>query len=87
LRQEVASPDGFAGLDVQRTGFGDWSELIAACRADGWALDVAAYDRPLFPGIGKFLFERTGKFLFTESFEVQRLCKQLIGTGRKLGFN
>ena len=72
------------GIALALDGFASFvGEVVSACRADGWALDAAAYDRPLFPGV----HERTGKFLFTESFEVQRLCKTLIDTGRQLGFN
>ena len=83
LRCEVANPDGFVGLAIERTGYESWGQVVEACRLSGWALDVAAYDRPLFPGV----HEKTGKFLFTESFLVQRLCKRLIDTGRRLGFN
>jgi hypothetical protein len=83
LRHDVADPEGFGGLALERTGYDSWGALVAACRESGWALDPAAYDRPLFPGVD----EKTGKFLFTESFEVQRLCNTLISTGRKLGFN
>ena len=54
---------------------------MAACRADGWVLNKAALDRPLFPGVD----EAMGLFLFTESFDVQRLCRRLIETGRQLG--
>ena len=52
---------------------------MAACRASGWVLDAAVLDRPLFPGVD----EETGRFLFTETFEVERICKKLVDTGIK----
>ena len=81
LRRKVAEPSGFAGLELEDTGYETLAALVAACRADGWVLDKAALDRPLFPGVD----EATGFFLFTESFDVQRLCRRLIETGRQLG--
>ena len=83
LRAKVADPRGLAGLEIEDTGYESFAELVAACRADGWVLDEAALDRPLFPGID----EATGCFLFTETFEVERLCKWLIKAGRTLGMN
>ena len=83
LRRKVAEPSGFAGLELEDTGYETLAALVAACRADGWVLDKAALDRPLFPGVD----EATGLFLFTESFEVRRLCRRLIETGRQLGMS
>ena len=51
LRAAVASPDGFAGLDVALTGYESAEALAAACEADDWVLDFAAVGRPLFPGV------------------------------------
>ena len=82
LRDEVAHPDGFAGLDWRRTGFGSVLELVEACRRDGWVLDAAAVDRPLFPSVNK-----AGKFIFYETFTCRELCKKLILAGKKLGMN
>jgi hypothetical protein len=83
LRSKVADPAGFAGLELESTGYTTWAALVAACRKDDWVLDEPAWDRPLFPGID----EKTGAFLFTETFDVQRLCNTLIGTGRGIGMN
>ena len=46
-------------------------------------LDEAALNLPLFPGID----EETGCFLFTETFDCDRLCKRLTSSGRKVGMN
>ena len=51
LRRKVAEPSGFAGLELEDTGYETLAALVAACRADGWVLDKAALDRPLFPGV------------------------------------
>ena len=51
LRRKVAEPSGFAGLELGDTGYETLPALVAACRADGWVLDKAALDRPLFPGV------------------------------------
>ena len=56
---------------------------MRACREDGWVLDEAALDRPLFPAVD----EATGNFLFTESFQVRRMCRRLIETGARIGMN
>ena len=61
LRAKVADPSGFAGLEIEDTGYESFEELVAACRASGWVLDAAALDRPLFPGVD----EDTGRFLFS----------------------
>ena len=83
LRREVADPTGCAGLRLESTGYDTWLDLVAACRADGWVLDEPAQERPLFPAVD----EKSGNFLFTESFEVHRLCKRVIAGGRGLGMN
>ena len=83
LRAKVADPGGFAGLAIEDTGYSSFLALARACREDGWVLDRAALDRPLFPAID----EATGLFLFTESFQVGRVCKRLIDTGAKIGMN
>ena len=83
LRAKVADPSGFAGLEIEDTGYESFEELVAACRASGWVLDAAALDRPLFPGVD----EETGRFLFTETFEVERICKKLVDTGIKMGMH
>ena len=83
VRAKVADPCGFSGLEIDDTGYGSFADLVAACREDGWVLDAAALDRPLFPGID----EATGCFLFTETFEADRLCKRVIATAGKLGMN
>ena len=44
---------------------------------------MAALDQPLFPAVD----EATGNFLFTESFQVQRMCRRLIETGARIGMN
>ena len=82
LRDEVAHPDGFAGLDWRRTGFCSVLKLVEACRRDGWVLDAAAVDRPLFPSVNK-----AGKFIFYETFTCRELCKKLILAGKTLGMN
>ena len=82
LRDEVAHPDGFVGLDWRRTGFRSVLELVEACRRDGWVLDEAAADRPLFPSVNK-----AGKFIFYRTFDCQALCKKLQLAGCKLGMN
>ena len=51
LRAKVANPMGFEGLAIEDTGYGSFPELVAACRRDGWVLDEAALNLPLFPGI------------------------------------
>ena len=53
-------------------GLRQLSVLVRACREDGWVLDEAALDRPLFPAVD----EATGNFLFTESFQVRRICRR-----------
>ena len=73
---KVADPGGFAGLAIEDTGYNSFLALARACREDAWVLDRAALDRPLFPAID----EATGLFLFTESFQVRRVCKRLIDT-------
>ena len=83
LRAKVANPMGFEGLAIEDTGYGSFPELVAACRRDGWVLDEAALNLPLFPGID----EETGCFLFTETFDCDRLCKRLTSSGRKVGMN
>lgn len=70
LRDEVAHPDGFAGLDWRATGFGSVLELVEACRRDGWVLDEAAADRPLFPSVNK-----AGKSYSTEPLTVKRSAR------------
>ena len=83
LRAEVASPDGFAGLRCAATGYASELALVEAARADGWVLDAAALERPLFPAVD----EGSGRFLFSETFEVERLCPRLLEAGRGLGMH
>ena len=83
LRRKVADPRGFAGLEMEDTGYDSFLSLVRACREDGWVLDEAALDRPLFPAVD----EATGNFLFTESFQVRRMCRRLIETGARIGMN
>ena len=45
LRAKVANPSGYAGLEIEDTGYASLADLVAACRADGWVLDEPALDR------------------------------------------
>ena len=83
LRKKVADPRGFAGLELEDTGHESFLSLVRACREDGWVLDEAALSRPLFPAVDT----ATGRFLFTESFQVKTVCDLLIQTGVSLGMN
>ena len=83
LRKKVADPRGFAGLELEDTGHESFLSLVRACREDSWVLDEAALSRPLFPAVDT----ATGRFLFTESFQVKTVCDLLIQTGVSLGMN
>ena len=83
LRKKVADPRGFAGLEFEDTGHNSLLSLARACREDGWVLDAAALNRPLFPAVDA----ATGMLLFTESFQVEQICKRLVEMGVKLGMN
>ena len=83
LRKKVADPRGFAGLELEDTGHESFLSMVRACREDGWVLDEAALSRPLFPAVDT----ATGRFLFTESFQVKTVCDLLIQTGLSLGMN
>ena len=83
LRAKVADRRGFAGLDVEETGYESAEALVQACHDDDWVLEKAALTRPLFPAVEA----STGRILFTETFEVPDLCKRLIGLGKALGMH
>ena len=83
LRKKVADPRGIAGLEFEDTGHNSLLSLARACREDGWVLDAAALNRPLFPAVDA----ATGMLLFTESFQVEQICKRLAEMGVKLGMN
>ena len=48
---------------------------------NSWVLDAPALDLPLFPGVD----EKTGCFLFTETYDVERLGPKVKSIGTKIG--
>ena len=71
LRRKVKAPQGFAGLQLEDTGYASWAELVKACDQSGWAFDDEALNRPLFPAVD----HETGLFRLGthETFEVLEL--------------
>ena len=92
LRAKVADPSGFAGLEIEDTGYESFEELVAACRASGWRrVGRAGGSWTLRHSTGRSFLEwmrtRGASSSVTETFEVERICKKLFDTGIKIGMH